>query len=150
MFLALEHLLSGIRLRKLRPDGRPAETEKVWITAALQAAHPLVPVAQLAPPGEAAPIDWFYDHMYGDERSALMHAKPGMSLLPQSDSGRAELRDSLGVLRRYIRELMDAQLGVNFQSPSYIAPAGWDWLTAPIFEDMVLFLSEKHYPLGHT
>ena len=148
MFLALERLLSDVRPRRLRPDGRPAENEKAWITAALQAADALVPVAQLAPPGEAAPIEWFYNHMYGDERSALMHAKPGLYLLPQSDSGRAELRDSLGVLWTYIRELMDARLGVDFQSPGYIAPAGWNWLTEPIFQGMVLFLSEKRLSVG--
>jgi hypothetical protein len=148
MFLALERLLSDIRPRKLKPDGRPAETEKKWITDALQAAGALVPVARLAPPGEVAPIEWFYTHMYGDERSALMHAKPGRYLLPQNDSGRAKLRDSLDVLWTYIRELMDAQLGVKFESQSYMAPAGWDWLTDPMFQGMVLFLSGKRLSVG--
>ena len=56
MFLALERLLSDIRPRAMRPNGKPAESEKDWFTAALQQAGVFVSVAKLAPPGEQDPI----------------------------------------------------------------------------------------------
>jgi hypothetical protein len=90
MFLALERLLSDIRPRAMRPNGKPAESEKDWFTAALQQADKLVPVAKLAPTGTQDPSDWVYINMYGAERSGLMHAKPGLYHLPQDDAGRAD------------------------------------------------------------
>lgn len=141
MFLALERLLSDIRPRQMRPNGRPDETEKAWFTAALQQADSLVAVAKLAPAGEAAPIDWVYTNIYADERSALMHAKPGLHLLPQDDAGRAELRASLQVLWDYVRELANALLGIGHTKSGFYH-SGWEYLFKPTFDNMAIFVTD--------
>ncbi|WP_131721531.1 hypothetical protein [Mycolicibacter heraklionensis] len=143
MFLALERLLSDIRPLNVGPNGRPVESEKAWFTAALQQADALVPVTKLAPPGESAPIDWVYANMYADERSALSHAKPGRYLLPQDDAGRAELRTSLQRLWAYVRELVGAVLGVNYNMSGFYH-SGWELLTKPTFDNMALFVTSKN------
>jgi hypothetical protein len=142
MFLALERLLSDIRPLMMGPNGRPAESEKAWFTAALQQADALVSAAKLAPAGETAPIDWVYANMYADERSALSHAKPGRYLLPQNDAGRAELRTSLQRLWDYVRELAGAVLGVNYNMSGFYH-SGWELLTKPTFDNMTLFVTNK-------
>ncbi len=145
MFLALERLLSDIQPRAMAPNGRPAESEKAWFTAALQQADALVPVAKLAPAGEPAPIDWVYINMYGAERSGLMHAKPGLYHLPQNDAGRAELRASLRTLSDYVSELVSVRLKVH-RGFSGITASGWELFTKPFFENMALIVAEKELP----
>jgi hypothetical protein len=147
MFLALERLLSDIRPRATRPDGRPAETEKAWFTAALRQADTLVPVAALAPSGELDPIGWIYTNMYSGERSWLMHAKPGLYHLPQNDSGRADLRASLRTLSDYINELVGVHLGVK-RSLSGLFASGWQSFTTPFFEHMALIVADKDLPMA--
>ena len=146
MFLALERLLSDIRRRAMRPNGKPAESEKDWFTAALQQADKLVPVAKLAPTGTQDPIDWVYTNMYGAERSGLMHAKPGLYHLPQDDAGRAELRASLRTLSDYVNELVSAHLHVQ-RSLSGLYASGWQMFTQPFFENMVLIVADKELPI---
>lgn len=149
MFLALERLLSDIRPRKTHPDGRPAERERDWLTAALQQAEPIVSAAKLAPTGEPAPIDWFYTNMYGDERSGLMHAKPGLYHLPQDDASHAQLQASLRVLWNYVLELASAVVGVE-HSRSGFSHRGWAEFLKPTFENMVLFVTDKHLSLDRS
>jgi len=145
MFLALERLLSDIRPRATRPDGRPAESEKAWFTTALQQADAFVPVAKLAPPGEQNPIDWVYTNMYGAERSGLMHAKPGLYHLPQDDAGRADLRNSLNTLSEDVSELVAVRLNIR-RSRSGIYASGWQYFAAPFFEHMLLVIADKELP----
>lgn len=145
VFLALERLLSDIRPRAMRPDGRPAEGERAWFTAALQQADAFVPVAKLAPPGEPDPIDWVYTNMYGAERSGLMHAKPGLYHLPQDDAGRADLRASLNTLAEYVTELVAVRLNIQ-RSRSGISASGWQYFTTPFFEHMLLVIADKELP----
>lgn len=145
MFLALEALLSDIRPRQMKPDGHPAENERAWLTAALTAADPMVPYRDLAPDGEADPIGWFFDNTYGNERSALMHAKPGLTRLPQDDAGRSELRASLHILWSYMHRLVGARLGVQFNSGQFSA-YGWEWLMGQMFDHMRLFASGVELP----
>ncbi|MDM4138786.1 MULTISPECIES: hypothetical protein [Mycobacterium] len=149
MFLALERLLSDVRPRRMRPNGRPAESEKDWFTAALQMADSLVAVTKLAPAGEAAPIDWIYTNMYADERSALMHAKPGLYLLPQDDTGRTELRASLQVLWDYVRELANALLGVGHTKSGFYH-SGWEYLFKPTFDNMAIFVTDKDLSAAYS
>jgi hypothetical protein len=149
MFLALERLLSDIRPRRMRPDGRPNESERAWFTAALQQSDAIVPVAELAPAGETAPIEWIYTNIYSDQRSALSHAKPGRYLLPQSDAGRAELRHSLESLWNYVRQLVSALLGVE-HSMSGFYHSGWALLMKPSFEGMSLFVSDKDLSASYS
>jgi hypothetical protein len=143
MFLALERLLSDIRPRRMQPDGRPAETERAWLTAALQQAEPIVSAAKLAPTGEPAPIDWFYTNMYGDERSGLMHAKPGLYHLPQDDASHTRLQTSLGVLWDYVRPLASAIVGIEHTTSSWSVRGGWEEYFKSTFENMILFVSDK-------
>ena len=130
----------------MRPNGKPAESEKDWFTAALQQADKLVPVAKLAPTGTQNPIDWVYTNMYGAERSGLMHAKPGLYHLPQDDAGRAELRASLRTLSDYVNELVSAHLHVQ-RSLSGLYASGWQMFTQPFFENMVLIVADKELPI---
>ena len=143
MFLALERLLSDIRPR------RPGEREKDWLTAALQQAEPIVSATKLAPAGEAAPIDWFYTNMYADERSGLMHAKPGLYHLPQDDASRARLQASLRVLWDYVRALASAVVGVE-HSRSGFSARGWEEHFKPTFENMILFVTDKDLSLDRS
>ena len=128
------------------PNGKPAETEKAWFTAALQQADALVPVAKLAPTGTQDPIDWVYTNMYGAERSGLMHAKPGLYHLPQDDAGRADLRASLRTLSDYVNELVSVRLHVQ-RSLSGLTASGWQMFTTPFFEHMALIVADKELPL---
>jgi hypothetical protein len=143
MFLALERLLSDIR------PLRPGERERDWLTAALQQAEPIVSAATLAPAGHPAPIDWFYTNMYADQRSGLMHAKPGRYHLPQDDASRARLRASLSLLWDYVRELASVVVGVE-HSKSGFYHRGWEELFKPMFENMVLFLTDKDLSLARS
>jgi hypothetical protein len=145
MFLALERLLSDIRPRAMHPNGKPAETEKAWFTAALQHADALAPVATLAPAGEPNPIDWVYTNIYGAERSGLMHAKPGLYHLPQDDAGRAGLRASLRVLSGYVDELAGVVLNVR-RNFSGFSTAGWRLFAEPFFDHMALIVAEEELP----
>jgi hypothetical protein len=146
MFLALERLLSDIRPRATHPNGRPAESERAWFTAALQQADALVAVAKLAPPREQDPIDWVYTNMYGAERSGLMHAKPGLYHLPQDDAGRADLRGSLRTLSDYVNELVGVHLNVQ-RSRSGLTASGWQLFARPFLENMALIVAEKELPV---
>ncbi|EHB53784.1 hypothetical protein MycrhDRAFT_4247 [Mycolicibacterium rhodesiae JS60] len=97
LFLALEYLLDDIHPHQQGGEGQ-------WFKAALAAADGLVPVAKLAPAGEADPTEWVYQNMYGGERSALMHAKQRRGyLLPQDAASRAGLIASMEMLWRYVR-----------------------------------------------
>lgn len=145
MFLALERLLSDIRPRAMHPNGKPAESEKDWFTAALKQADALVPVAKLAPPGEKKAIDWVYTNMYCVERSGLMHAKPGRYHLPQNDAGRADLRKSLNTLSEYVSELVSVHRGIQ-RGHSGIYASGWQYFTTPFFEHMLLVIADKELP----
>lgn len=105
MFLALECLLHDIAPKQ-------SEGEGAWFKRALGVANNLVPVAELAPANESDPIQWVYDNMYSDERSALSHAKRDY-LLPQDETERDELIASLEKLSNYVHRLVEAYLGVT-------------------------------------
>lgn len=146
MFLALESLLSDIRPQQLKPDGRPAESERVWFTDAMKLADALVSVASLAPPGTADPIDWVYTNIYGAQRSALMHAKPGRFLLPQDDASRDQLRASLISLWEYVRDLVEKHLGVR-RGGGTLSKWAWDLGADAIFDASTLFVSDDLTPV---
>lgn len=117
LFLAFECLLSDIRPPHQLPNGR-WEGERQWLTAALAVADQLVPLTNLVPSGTTDPVDWIYRNIYSAERSALMHAKR-QYLLPQDDTGKRRLTDSLGKLWPYISALIEQHLGVNRRNMSW-------------------------------
>jgi hypothetical protein len=106
MFLALEWLLEAIAPKQ------SGEGEGGWFKRALGAASSLVPAAELAPAGEPDPITWAYDNIYRDDRSGLMHAKRNY-LLPQDETARNDLIESLETISRYVHKLVEAHLGVR-------------------------------------
>lgn len=134
MFLAFECLLDDIHPHLNGPEGQ-------WFKAALGVANSMVPVAKLAPSGEADPIEWVYRNMYGDERSALMHAKQHRTyLLPQDSASRASLQASLETLWQYVRELVPVHLKVTTVS-AHLFASGWAMIADPRLREMALFVS---------
>lgn len=117
LFLAFECLLSDMRPVQLLPNGRQ-ENEKQWFTAALAVADQLVPLASLVPNGITDPVEWIYNNIYSAERSALMHAKR-QYLLPQDDTRKQRLTDSLGDMSTYIGELIKQHFGVSRRNQSW-------------------------------
>ena len=105
MFLALECLLNDIVPQQ-------SEGEGAWFRRVLGEANKLVRVAELAPANEPDPIQWVYDNMYSDERSALSHAKRDY-LLPQDETEREALTASLERLSNYVLSLVKARLRVE-------------------------------------
>lgn len=105
IFLALECLLHDMHPHIRKGKGRVGEGE--WFKAALQVSDTKVPVSQLAPTGEAEPVQWIYEQVYGDFRSGLMHAKHDFHL-PADDDRRVELEARFVNLWRYVAALMQA------------------------------------------
>jgi hypothetical protein len=92
-------------------------------------------------------MDWFYTNMYADERSGLMHAKPGRYHLPQDDASRARLQGSLRVLWDYVRPLASAIVGIEHSTSGWSTRGGWHEFFKSTFENMVLFVSDKDLSL---
>lgn len=116
IFLALECLLNAIAPQPARGEG-----EGTWFKRALGEADKFVPVTELAPANEPDPIQWIYDNVYGDERSALSHAKRDY-LLPQDEAERDGLIESLEKLSNYVHRLIEAYLGVQHPRSNLSAP----------------------------
>ncbi|NRH34296.1 hypothetical protein [Rhodococcus sp. MS13] len=145
MFLAFEALLSDIRPRQTTAKGR-YEGEGVWFKAALGVADTLVPVASLAPKGEASPVDWVYTNMYGDARSGLMHAKQGQPYhLPQDEQSRHQLQESLNNLWLYVSQLIEKHLGVGHMSGGLML-GGFQMLAETVLSEMIAAVSADTTP----
>lgn len=161
LFLAFECLLSDIRppqrvprrrcfgLKPPDPNG-PWESEKHWFIAALSEAGKLVPLASLTTPGVTNHTKWVYKHMYQRERCALMHAKQGRDeeyLLPQDGVNRDQLIASLGRLSSYIRELIEAHLGVRYKG-GYLADAARRVGARAVVDGHVVVVSDDEGPVN--
>lgn len=134
LFLAFECLLDDIHPHVSGREGQ-------WFKAALAIADAIVPVAQLAPPGEADPIEWVYQNVYGDQRSGLMHAKQHrIYLLPQDAAGRATLQASLQILWQYVRELIAKHLSVT-SGNAHLSAHGWAMFADPVLREAALFIT---------
>ncbi|MDT7760093.1 MAG: hypothetical protein QOH27_5991, partial [Mycobacterium sp.] len=139
LFLALECLLDGIHPHRSGGEG-------VWFKAALSTANSLVPVAQLAPPNETHPVEWVYQHIYGGERSGLVHAKQKWGYLrPHDSASRADLGASLENLWRYVRDLTAKHLDVTSGSAS-MSPYGWAEHADPHLRTFIPFVSDDANP----
>jgi hypothetical protein len=112
----------------------------------MNAADALVSVASLTPPGAADPIDWVYTNIYGAQRSALMHAKPGRFLLPQDDASRDELRASLVLLWQYVRDLVQKHLGVS-RGGGTLSSWAWDQMADAILDASTLIVTDDSTPI---
>ena len=156
LFLAFECLLSDIRPPRqivsrqrwwsLRRRGPRLiwESEKHWFMDALSQAEQLVPLDSLTPADVQNHKKWIYKHMYGQQRSALMHAKQNRGreyLLPQDQARGAELTASLVKLWDYIRSLNETHLGVRARRGGVFAP-GWAMMADPVLSAVALFASD--------
>jgi hypothetical protein len=140
LFLAFECLLDDIHPHLNGGEGQ-------WFKAALAVADSMVPIAKLAPPGEADPIAWVYQNIYGAERSGLMHAKQHRTyLLPQDAVSRASLQASLTTLWQYVRELVAVHLKVTSVSVHLYA-SGWAIIADPGLRELALFVSNDESPV---
>ena len=146
MFLAFECLLSDIRPAQQLPNGR-WEGERQWFTAALAVAGQLVPLTKLVPSGTTDPVDWVYRNIYSAERSALMHAKR-QYLLPQDDTSKQRLTDSLGKLWTYISELIERHFGVNRRNMSWSLAAVEVMATAVLNRFAMVVTDDDSRPLN--
>lgn len=142
LFLALESLLDGLHPHASGGEG-------AWFKAALSAADPLVPVAQLAPPNEADPIGWIYTNIYVAQRSALMHAKQKRGYLrPHESASQVNLAASLPNLWRYVSDLVATQLHVESGSGHW-SGAGWAEASDVVLKVLALFASEDGSQFVH-
>ena len=135
MFLALESLLADIAPQQ------PGEREAAWFTRALGVADNLAPAADLAPPNETDPITWAYDNIYRPKRSGLMHAKRDY-LLPQDETARHDLTESLETLSNYVDKLVEAHQGVDVKRRGGMSNWGREMLEEKFLKSHKLFLSD--------
>ncbi|WP_111511144.1 hypothetical protein [Mycobacterium kyogaense] len=138
-FLALESLL-----HEVHPQTRGGEG--IWLQDALRAADPLVPVARLAPPGEAAPVSWFYTNVYQDLRSGLMHAKRNYHL-PGDEARRTEIARSLGSVTSYYLDLLREVHGVESGGGQW-ADSVWSLLSEGVLAQLRPAVSTNTVPIS--
>lgn len=143
MFLAFEAVLSDIYPQ---PKGMK---ESAWFKEALRKADGLVPISPiLAPSGVPSSIDWVYENVYRDARSALMHAKQGRAYhLPQDDRARQQLQASLNNMWLYIRGLLDTHLGVAHMSGG-LFQGGFHMLAQPVLSGQIAAVTADATPLA--
>jgi hypothetical protein len=138
MFFALECLLN-----ELAPV-TSGEREADWFKRALAVADTLVPAAELAPVHETDPIEWVYQNIYRNERSALVHAKRNY-LLPQDANARESLGESVQTLANYVHKLVDKHLGVSLGRSSLTAATRRSMLEA-VLAHSKLYVSDDNSP----
>jgi len=146
VYLALESVLSTIAPQHTHAAGKVNEGEGVWFRRALTAADQLVPLATLAPSGTADPIEWFYEDLYKDMRSAMSHAKSGRPvLLPQDEAERQDVTASLRRLVDLYLALARNQLGVVTPQSGMFAHA-FQLMWGPVLEQWEVFVSDDPSP----
>lgn len=126
LYLALESILDKLEPFKLKPNGRPAEGEGVWLRRALGAAERrllqhnsalklgryLNPSSQMT--GHQA-IDGIMGDLYERVRTNVFHAKNSRPVaVPQHEPDRAVVADALHRYARLYFDLADAILGARF------------------------------------
>lgn len=149
-YLALESILSTIRPQRLRPSGRPDEGEGEWFRRALTEANSLVTLAPHVPNGTPDPVEYLYDRLYIDTRSAMSHAKSGRRiLLPQNDTERNEITRNLETLIQLYLRLAEAKLGARKLGGGIFA-AGFRLMFARFFDDIELYASDDPSPFNEA
>ncbi|NMO03276.1 hypothetical protein HH308_18845 [Gordonia sp. TBRC 11910] len=144
--LTLESLLHELHPHVRKGKGRKGESE--WFKEALAVADQKVPIAQLAPPSTPNPIQWIYDHIYGEFRSGLMHAKDDFQL-PGDEHRAAEFEALFAQLWRYVAALMQATLDTPGRG-STTSDAMWTGLGKHHFSGMYAAVTNDANATGIT
>jgi len=137
LYLAIESLLSTIEPVKLNRNGKPCESESVWVERALGAAEQRLlshnsglPLGRyLDPPTSATgqvAVSQVKADLYAGARTKVFHAKSGRPVaIPQHDPDREAIADALARYARFYTELAEQALGTRFLT-SGLSLAGFD------------------------
>lgn len=147
MYLALESLLSTMVPLMLRPNGKPAENEGVWLRRALAIVDAHLSLDPYAPPGPGPAIDRVFGDIYAGTRTQLFHAKAGRpALLPHGIDSRDGVLASLERLARLFLDLFAQHTGYRRPS-SAMTYGGFELMTS--FETTVM-LSDDPAPADNA
>ncbi len=146
-YLALESVLSSITPQKLKPNGKVDEGESQWFMRALSEADRVVPLTRFAPTGTMNAVQYLYDELFVQMRSAMSHAKSGRAiLLPQNDAERQAVSESLQRLVKLYLGLAEAHLGARRAGGGVFAGA-FHMMTAPRLDSMTVYVTDDESPL---
>src|SRR6266545_3454599 len=85
LYLALESILDRMAPQIVNSSGKAGEREGQWFKRALGVAHGKVDLGPYAPKGSTNPVEYLFNRLYVDTRTALFHAKSSRpSLLPHA------------------------------------------------------------------
>jgi hypothetical protein len=91
-------------------------------------------------------VQYLFDELYVNMRSAMSHAKSGRRvLLPQDESERRAVVDSLKVLVGIFLKLAEAHLGARRPGGGMFA-SGFKMIFGPSLDQMTLYVSDDESP----
>jgi hypothetical protein len=145
-YLALESLFSDVVPMKMRPNGKPDESEKAWLQRCLAGAASKVNLASFAPPGSQDPAEDLISEIYEATRTAVFHAKQDRRvLMPHDSAAREEVSESIERATTLYVALVEAYLGIRRYSGGLFAVA-FRKMTEQ-FEKATLYLSDDESPI---
>ena len=122
----------------------------MWFKRALTEADTIAPLVSLVPAGTADPVQYLYDELYREMRSAMSHAKSGRRvLLPQNETERQAVTASLRRLVALYLKLAEAHLGARRAGGGMFAIA-FRMMTAPILDAMKVSASDDESPFDQS
>lgn len=134
-YLALESVLSQIYPHIKGGEG-------VWFKEALGVALPRAPTIDFIPQGTSDPVDYLYNELYKNMRSAMSHAKSGRTvLLPQDEGQRTAVTESLQRLVTLYLALADDTFGIKLR-PAVFYPHFFQGIQALVSFSWVRFRAE--------
>jgi hypothetical protein len=145
-YLALESVLSSIAPQKMNQAGDIAESEGGWFRRALEAANKLVPLSKFVPSGTNDPIQYLFNELFVEMRSAMSHAKSGRRvLLPRNAAERDDVTDSLERLVELYLGLAQVHLDTR-RAGGFMFAAGFRLLTEESLAAMNFLASDDEAP----
>jgi hypothetical protein len=145
-YLALESILSSIAPQQMNAAGKVTEREGDWFKRALIEADKVAPLISVVPSGTRDPMQYLFDELYVSMRSAMSHAKSGRPvLLPQDESERRAIVDSLKRLVGLFLKLADARLGLRRGGGAMFAGA-FRMMFGPALDQMTMYVSDDESP----
>jgi hypothetical protein len=145
-YLALESILSSIAPQQINAAGRVTEREGDWFKRALMEVDKVAPLISVVPSGTSDPVQYLFDELYVNMRSAMSHAKSGRPvLLPQDESERRAIVDSLKRLVGLFLKLADTHLGLRRPGGAMFAGA-FRMMFGPALDRMTMYVSDDESP----
>lgn len=149
-FLALESVLSSIAPQLINFDGRVTEGEGAWFKRALIEADKLVPLSSIVPAGTLAPVQYMYDELYTNTRSAMSHAKSGRkTLLPQNEAERQNVTGNLRRLVDLYLKLAEEHLGAR-RAGGMMSTVAFRMMLTPTLGEMKMHVSDDESPFDKS